>query len=312
MIFKRCKNNLVYFGTALLFKFVNLLPRRLVLFMGTWLGKVAYFCLGKDRRRALTHLELALGKEYSSSQRKRIARDSFITFGRAVPEMMRLKKHYRAQIRPHVEFIDYDNFKRIYDRGKGIVAFTGHIGNFELLAATVAQLGFKTAVVGRELYDKRLDKMLVANRTALGIVNVRTDDSPRTILRLLKEGYVIGFLIDTDSFRVTGEYIPFFGQLARTPIGPTQLGLMAKAAFVPAFCFSRHGGRYRVVFGDELVPESYERSRENVYRLTWQMTEIIENTVRAHPEQWIWMHRRWHNRPEEDDRRFLASMKIEL
>lgn len=276
--------------------------------MGAWLGKTVYFCLGRDRRRALTHLEMALGKSLSCSQRKKIARDSFVTFGQAALEVMRMKKHYHSQIHPHVEFVGYDNFKRIYDRGKGLVVFTGHIGNFELLAAAVAQSGFKTAVIGRELYDKRLDRMLVANRMALGLVNVRTDDSPRTILRLLKDGYVIGFLIDTDSFRVAGEYIPFFGQLARTPIGPTQLGLMAGAAFVPVFCFSLPGGKYRIIFGDELVPESYERSRENVYHLTWKMNEIIENNIRAHPEQWIWMHRRWHNRPKEDDRRFLASL----
>jgi KDO2-lipid IV(A) lauroyltransferase len=305
---KQLKNNIVYSYAVIFFRLVNILPRRLALFIGEALGFLAYFAIKKDRHKTLTNLDRAYGNDLTYRRKKEIARRCFSTFGRSVMEVMRFQKQYHKQIRSNIEVIGEENFREAYDRGRGVVVFTGHVGNFELLAAFCAQSKYKTAVIGRELYDKRLDEILISNRTGMGIVNVRTDDSPRSILRLLGDGYAIGFLIDTDSFRVAGELTPFFGRPARTPIGPTQLGLIARAAFMPMFCISLPGGKYRLIIGEELVPESYDRNRENVYRVTCRMTKVIENFIRTYPEQWIWMHNRWHTRPEADDTEFLNSI----
>lgn len=304
----RLKNNLIYFGAMALFRLANALPRKMTLFLGDGLGLLAFLVLRRERHKALTNLDRAFGAELSFRRKKEIARDCFITFGRSVFEAVRMRRHFKSRILPDIEVVGEENLRRLYDRGRGIVVFTGHVGNFELLAAYVAQMGYQCAVIGRELYDPRLDDLLVANRTAMGLVNVRTDDPPRRTMRLLKDGHAIGFLIDTDSFRVAGELTPFFGRPAKTPTGPTQLGLLVGAAFMPMFCLSFPGGKYRIIFGEELVPDSRERSRENIYRLTCRMTKIIENIVRQYPEQWIWMHNRWHTRPEADDREFLSSM----
>ena len=309
---RRLKNTLVYYGAVVLYNVINVLPRRAALLLGDTLGFLVYLIIGKERAKALTNLDRAFGGELSYRRKKEIARGCFVTFGRSTIEAMRMRRHYQRQMRPHIEVVGEENLRRVYDRGKGIVVFTGHLGNFELLAAWAAQSGYKTAVIGRELYDKRLDDLLTANRTGMGMINVRTDDSPRTSLRLLKDGCVIGFLIDTDSFRVAGELTPFFGRLAKTPTGPTQLGLIDGAAFVPAFCLSFPGGKYRIIFGEELVPESRDRSRENVYRITCRMTAVIEDMIREYPEQWIWMHNRWHTRPEDSDREFLASLGMKI
>jgi KDO2-lipid IV(A) lauroyltransferase len=305
---KRLKNDLVFIGAAVLFRLINILPRWFTLFLGETLGLLAFVLIKKERHKAFTNLDRAFGDEMSYRRKKEIARQSFVTFGRSMIESMRMKRHYHKQMKPNIEIVGEENFRKIYDRGKGVVVFTGHIGNFELLAASVTQSGYKIAVIGRELYDQRLDELLVSNRSAMGIVNIKTDDSPRTILRLLRDGYTIGFLIDTDSFRVAGELTPFFGRPAKTPIGPTQLGLLAGSAFMPMFCLSFPGGKYKIILGEELVVDSREKSRENVYQITCRMTQIIENLIRQYPEQWIWMHNRWHTRPEPDDREFLASV----
>jgi len=305
---KRLKNNLVYFGTVVLFRVINVLPRFITLLIGETIGFLAYLVISKERQKTLTNLNRAYGGQLSYRRKKEIARKCFINFGRSGIEVMRIRKYYHTQIKPDIEVIGEENIRRMYEKGKGIVAFTAHFGNFELLAAWTAQAGYKSAAIGRELYDKRLDRLLVKNRTAMGIANIRTDDSPRAILRYLRDGYAIGFLIDTDSYRVAGELTPFFGRPAKTPIGPTQLGLISGAAFMPAFCVSLPGGKYKLIFGEEYIPESRDRSRENVYRVTCRMTEIIEDMIRQYPEQWIWMHNRWHTRPESDDRNFLQSM----
>jgi KDO2-lipid IV(A) lauroyltransferase len=308
----RLKNNLVFWGARGLWRAINILPRKLTLFMGETLGLLAFMVVRKERHRTLTNLDRAFGEDFTIRRKKAIARQCFVTFGRSTIDVMRFQNHYHREIRPNIEVVGAENLRQMSEKGKGIVAFTGHFGNFELMAAWTAQAGYKAAAIGRELYDKRINKMLMSNRSDMGVINVRTDDSPLTILRYLKDGCIVGFLIDTDSFRVAGELTPFFGRPAKTPIGPTQLGLMARAAFMPVFCVSYPGGKYRLVFGEELVPDSYERTRENVYRLTCRMTKIIEDAVRQYPEQWIWMHNRWHTKPEEDDREFLQSMGLKV
>ncbi|MCP4570671.1 MAG: hypothetical protein GY841_24060, partial [FCB group bacterium] len=269
---KRLKRILVYRATVSFIRIINLLPRRLVLFFGEMFGLFAGTCLCRESCKALVNLNRAFGKTLSYRQKKRIIRHSWITFGRSFIEMMRLRKYFYSQIADDIEVVGEEHFRKAYDRGRGVVVFSGHIGNFELLPAWVAQSGYKTTVIGRELFDKRLDHLMVSNREALGIINIRSDDSPRTALRYLKDGYGVGILIDTDSFRVAGELTPFFGRPAKTPTGPAQLGLLAGAAFLPMFCLSFPGGKYKIIIGPELIPESTDRSRESVYQLTCRMT----------------------------------------
>lgn len=297
MMGKKLRHNVVFWIARFLFFIINLLPRTITLLLGETIGLVAYLLIKKERHKALTNLDRAYGDDLSYRRKKTIARDSFVTFGRAAIEAMRLPKYYHSQIYPDIEIVGEENLINALKRERGVVVFTGHIGNFELLAAFVAQSGYKTAVIGRELYDKRIDQLLIQNRAAMGLINVRTDDSPRTIIKLLKDNYTIGFLIDTDSFRVAGELTPFFGRPAKTPIGPTQLGLLAKSAFLPVFCLCFPGGKYKIIIGEELIPDSPNRSPENVYNITCRMTKTIENIIRQYPEQWIWLHNRWHTRP---------------
>ena len=146
----------------------------------------------------------------------------------------------------------------------------------------------------------------------MGIENIYSNAAPQTIMRYLREGYAIGILIDTDSFRVGGELTPFFGRLAKTPTGPTQLGLITGAAFVPMFCLSLPGRRHRILVEPELEIASRDRSRENVYDITCRMTQVIEKIIRQYPEQSIWMHNRWHTRPEADDINFLNSVGLKI
>lgn len=212
-------------------------------------------------------------------------------------DAIRLPKYYKAQLRPLIDVEGIEHFDKVYNRGKGVISITGHIGNFELLAAFSAE-GYKSAAIGRELYDKRLNKMLVTNREKMGLVNIDTNDSPRKLLKLIKEGYVIGVLIDTDSHRVRSEMIPAFGRLSNTPVGQSIIGLKTGAGFVPTACV-RNGNRYKVIFKPEVTINRTDNFETDVYNITKKCTEVLEEIVTEHKDQWIWMHNRWHTKPED-------------
>ncbi len=196
---QKLKNHLVYgFIKFIVFVF-NILPRNICLFFGSILGFLIYKLFEKERAKSNKHLQIAFGDKLSENERDIIIRKMFSNIFLNFIDAIRLPKYYKSQLRPLIDIEGIENFEKVYNRGKGVISVTGHIGNFELLGAFSAGEGYKSAAIGRELYDKRLNKMLVTNREKMGLLNVDTNDSPRKLLKLIKEGYVVGVLIDTDS-----------------------------------------------------------------------------------------------------------------
>ena len=108
----------------------------------------------------------------------------------------------------------------------------------------------------------------------------------------------MGVLIDTDSMRVKSAFIPAFGRLSWTPIGQSILGLKTGAAFVPMACV-RIGKRYKIIIKPEIVIESTGDFDKDVYNVTKKCTEALEEIINEYKDQWIWIHNRWHTRPED-------------
>ena len=297
-LLKKLKRDAVNVLTHLAFLLFNVIPRRLAVFVGACLGLVAWAVLTRDRYKIFRHLTLVFGDRMTSHQKRNIARSFFVNSGKNLADMCRFKNYYATEIKPLISIEGLDEFDAAYKRGKGILGITGHIGNFELLPVYFANLGYRIGVIGREIYDRRLDSLLVGNREAFGITNFPTTESPRNILRWLKTGGVLGVLIDTDSIRVRGTFIPFFGRLANTPFGQSLLGLRTEAAFLPVACLRTSDNRYRIIVKPEVRIKPSGNAEEDAYRMTLGCTKALEEIIEENKSQWIWLHNRWHTRPE--------------
>ncbi len=294
---KSTKRTLVYRCACLLLGFFNVIPRSSAVFLGALLGQAAHAVLTKDRLKARRNLKLAFGDRLTAGQRRTIVRNLFVNFGRNAVDVLRTQKHYDSEIKDLIDVEGLEHIDRVYRRGKGVIGITGHIGNFELLAAWFVKSKYKVAVIGREMYDPRLNRLLVDYRESLGMVNIDTKDSVRKIVRVLKDGYIIGVLIDTDSFRVRSVFVPAFGRLSHTPVGQSILGLKTGAGFVPVACV-RNGSRYKIVIKPEVTIERTGDIERDARLMTATCTRALEEIITEYKDQWIWIHNRWHNRPE--------------
>jgi KDO2-lipid IV(A) lauroyltransferase len=114
----------------------------------------------------------------------------------------------------------------------------------------------------------------------------------RELIRALRGGTMLGFLID-QSMRAESVRVPFFGRPAPTPIGPARMAVRAET-YAVFICSERlPDRRHRVWFGD---PIKLHRS-DDATELTARMTAELEAQIRRRPEQWVWMHDRWRDRP---------------
>ena len=296
---KRLKRNAVWTVARFFDRLLNILPRSVAVALGGWIGLAAWAILRRDRYRINRHLEMIYKDKLTDYQRRLIGQSFFINSGKNLVDVVRFKRHFAAEIKPLVTVEGLEHFDRAYRAGHGLIGITGHLGNFELLAAYVASLGYNVGVIGRELDDPRLDQWLTANRAAAGLRNFPTTESPRHILVWLKEGKVLGVLIDTDSIRRRGVFVPAFGRLSYTAVGQTLLGIRTGAAFVPMACLREAGDRYRII---TMPPVEYDRSlpeEELLVSVTAKCTKALEEIIERYPDQWIWLHNRWHTRPEQ-------------
>jgi KDO2-lipid IV(A) lauroyltransferase len=274
----------------------NIVPRRLAIFIGGWLGLVAWNLSARDKHKTVRHLSLVFGGKLSHRQKLNVGRSFFVNSGKNVADVLRFEKHFQSEIRPLIEQEGMEHFEEACRRGKGVFGVTGHIGNFELLAAYIQSSGFEVAVIGRELYDPRLDRMLIRNRESVGLTNIATTDSPKRIVGWLRDGKAIGVLIDTDSHRVRGEFVPAFGRWSYTPVGQTVLALKTGAALVPMACLRLPGNRYKVVVRPEVRFDPSGDFDTDVKLATRKCTRALEEIIREHLDQWPWQHNRWRTR----------------
>jgi KDO2-lipid IV(A) lauroyltransferase len=294
---KRLKNWLIYRFILILIAFFNLLPHRLSLFIGASFGKLAYLVLPESRKITFQNLKTAF-PQLPTDSRKKLSLKVFESLGRNAVDAVRLPKMSWEEIQKITKVEGIEHLEKAYSLGKGVIGVTGHISNFELLAAYVSLRGYKLSAIGRELYDPRLNELLIKNRQKMGVQNIYSTASVKEVIKVLNSGRMIGVLMDQDTSRVKGIYVDFFGKKARTPVGPVILALKLNVPIVPMAIVQTREGNYKIFVREEVKPLVGKTKEENIYYLTQKCTEFLEQVIREYPDQWVWMHKRWLRTPD--------------
>lgn len=274
----------LYLVTALGIRF---LPRSVVLRMGSRLGRWFYRLDRRHRALCQRNLRETLGPESEAA-----ARHVFEHFGRMVFDCIKLWDAPSWRI---AQLIDVEGAEHIESalRQGGVVLFTAHLGNWEVGAIATAIRYGQVLVIARALDNRLLDRKLTAKRGALGNGIVEKRESARPVLRALRAGRIVGILVDQRVRRQDGVAGTFLGRPVYTTPAAVRFALQAGAALVPGYCEEIEGGaKYRAVYLPpiELKKDGEPRPVEEVVQ---QCNDVLSDIIRAHPEQWLWMHDRW-------------------
>jgi len=272
------------------------LPIPLALGVGRALGAGAHALLARDRRLALAHVAAAF-PELAPPARDALVRETFRHAGQSFAE---LALWPRLVHRPGwIDVTGREAADAALAGGRGAIAVTGHVGNWELLAATMAQC-YPLTVVARRVNDARFDALIVRFRRAAGVEILVRDDTRffAGVRDALGRNRIVALLIDQDT-RGAGVWVPFFGRPARTPAGAAVLALRLRAPLLTAFIERRDDGRHLVRIASVAAPADGGRGR--IGALTVALTAAIEAQIRRAPAQWVWWHERWRRQPGEAD-----------
>jgi KDO2-lipid IV(A) lauroyltransferase len=277
----------------------HIVPRRVLLAIGSTVGRLGYTFDSRHRRIALDNLRLAYREEFEPRWGRRVVKGCWRHFGRITADSMALYRIPEERLRSLVEYEGLEHIQNAYAQGKGVLLFSGHFGHWELTAMMQGYLGLPLYLVARPLDNPDLESLLARLRERSGNHIVHKRNAVREMLRAVREKKGVAIVIDQDA-RSDGVFVPFFGRPASTTPTLGLLALRTGAVVIPTFSIPLGEGRYRVVYEPAVeIPSSGDRDRD-VLELTARCTAIIERWVRRYPEQWLWMHRRWKTTPEGD------------
>ena len=217
--------------------------------------------------------------------------------GREAAAMLRLSKLDEKAVVDRTVPVGWDELEEARSLGRGVLLVTGHYGNWEIAAATVASRGIPIAAIVRRQGNRLVDERLQQLRRNLGVETIYQGQAPTRVPRILRANGVVGIVGDQDARR-SGVFVPFFNRLASTHRGPALFALRLNA---PVFsCIARRlpGSKVRYEIRGERV--EFERTGEldrDVEALTRELASRLEKEVRMQPEQYFWFHKRWKTRP---------------
>jgi KDO2-lipid IV(A) lauroyltransferase len=169
---------------------------------------------------------------------------------------------------------------------------TAHLGNWELSAYGYALLAAPMNVVARRLDNPLIDRLVERRRALSGNRVILKHDSARAVLKALAANEAVGVLTDQNAALDSGVFVDFFGIPASANAGFAKLAAHSGAVVIPGFAlWSAERCRYILRFFPPIAMTGDAR------RDTQAVQARVEAAVREHPDQWLWIHRRWKTRP---------------
>jgi KDO2-lipid IV(A) lauroyltransferase len=264
---------------------------------GAFLGRLGYRPLRIRRRIAEDHLRAAF-PDRDERWVRRTAAAAYAHLGREALATLRMVGRSTEQILARTSVESLEPLEQAVRAGRGVVLVAGHLGNWEIGAAALAARGVPIDVVAQRQSNPLFDRAIVRARERLGIGVIERSRAPRLALRALRAGRAVAFASDQNGGRA-GVFIPFFGRLASTHRGAAVMALRTGAPMFLVLPLRARDGGYLVRL-HEIRADRGGDADAAVHRLTAAFTAALEAAIRAAPDQYLWLHRRWKTRPPEE------------
>jgi KDO2-lipid IV(A) lauroyltransferase len=247
--------------------------------------------LPRLRRTAMRNLEMAY-PEKTAAERKAIADEVFRSIARLLATFARFPQMNRENIHEWIRYEGLEHYLAAKKAGRGVLVATAHFGNWEFSAFAHALMTEPMHVMIRPLDNPALDRLVEQRRELSGNHLIVKWDGARAVLRALQQNQAVGILIDQNTSLEEGVFVQFFGKAACANNAFAKIAARTGASVIPGFAlWSEREQRYILRFYPPLKITGDPADD------TQRLHQFLENVIREHPGQWLWIHRRWKTRP---------------
>jgi KDO2-lipid IV(A) lauroyltransferase len=254
--------------------------------------KILDLAIPRYRRIAAANLKIARIPDEGIVNVQGVIEGMYRSIARMLVTFAKLPHITRENVGDWIRYDGLDNFDSARERGRGVLIPTAHFGNWELSAFAHALMTAPMHIVVRPLDNPKLDELVEHRRALSGNRIIGKRAAAREILRALNAGEAVGILIDQNTAPEEGVFIDFFGVKACANAAFVKFAHHSGAPVVPGFAlWSPAERRYVLRFYPE-IPMTGEIQAD-----TQRIHSHLENVIRQHPDQYLWIHRRWKTRP---------------
>ncbi|HAJ95138.1 MAG TPA: hypothetical protein DCP02_02780 [Actinobacteria bacterium] len=282
---------IIYLGYRLLELIIIILPYKLAYIVASG-GARLWFATGAHVRLIKKNISIVLKKDIDDPQVHRIAKIIFINWGKNIADFLKHKVISIGRLKQRIKLEGLKNLDRALKKGRGVIIFTSHIGNFEWGASMLGAKGYKIWVLSLFRKSKMTNRFFELNRLSKG-VNTLYINKMLHVLRLLKNNEIVAVPSDWDPTGKSARPFDFFDRKASLPIGALQLALRSGAALVP--CYIWRDGKYthHQVIGEPVELELTGEKEELIEKNMKKIIPIMEKNIREHIVEWELFHDIW-------------------
>jgi KDO2-lipid IV(A) lauroyltransferase len=262
-----------------------------------WFGTALYHLFPYRRSVVLGNFRKVFGDTLSDAQIRRLAHAYYAHFVRFAMEYIRVPFMSSERRKTFVRVENKESAIRAYENGKGVLLLTGHFGNWEV--ATIGgirqfpQYRNLFYFVRRAIKPRLLNDFITRRFSRVGLGTLPKSGSLDIVLDLLAHGAIIVYVFDQHANKKDGVVVDFFGHPAGTFKSLAILAMSTGAPVIPASSWREPDGTHVLRFEEPLPLIECEDVNEAIRQNTRSYNAALERMLLCHPEQWIWMHRRW-------------------
>jgi KDO2-lipid IV(A) lauroyltransferase len=285
------RNGIEYLLAAGVLKSLEWAPVPLAHRLARGYARLLDLALPRLRRVARRNLAMALPKAGEARHRE-IVDGVFRSIARLLVTFAKFPSIKRDNLGRWIRAEGYEHVEAARRGGRGVLFATAHLGNWELSAYAHALLAAPINVIARPLDNPLIDRMVERRRALSGNRIVLKKDFARVILKALAANEGVGVLIDQNASLDSGVFVDFFGIPAAASTGFAKLAARSGATVIPGFALWSEAERRYILRFYPAIPMTGDAARD-----TKALQEQLEGVIREHPDQWLWIHRRWKTRP---------------
>jgi len=273
---------------------LSILTRKATIKLMRGLAWFAYTVSKKHQHIMNSNLDLAFDNKLTPEEKKRIGIDAFMNLIDTTFGIIKRDNMAKEEVIKNVTFENDEIVKAYQDAGKQFIFVTGHYGNWELLSQSIAiHFNLTLVGVGRELDSKRMDEILIKNRERFNVEMIYKKGAMKGCIKAIAQKKTIGILVDQHLSLSQSINVDFFNhKVTHTPIASI-LSRKFGIDLIPAYISTDDYEHYTVKIYSPIKSLKTENQEEDLEKMTIAQAKVLEEVIRAKPNQWFWQHKRW-------------------
>ena len=269
------------------------LPLRLGYRLAIFISDLHYIFARQDRVNVTANLKVIF-PEKSEQEIRRIRLEASRNFAKYLVDFFRFYKIDTDYIKKNIRVENAHYLDECLSKGKGAIALSAHIGNWELGAVVIALMGYPFLAVALPHKHKKVNDFFNFQRESKGVKVIPFGKAVRQCLDSLRENKIVALVGDRD-FSEKGLVLDFFGKPTFLPVGVAAFALKTGAPIVPVFMIRDNDDSFILKFERPIEYTPTENRDNDLVEIIKSYKFIIEHYIRKYPEQWYMFKKFWIN-----------------